>query len=147
MHGSGAAALTSSVFRATSTEKEGVRIPNTNPETAGWDLNSRIDDFMSANSGTEGVKAPGRGRIMMLIGVRSESDVRLVWMLVSVEREGVVPPDEYEVQSSILSAPEREAVMAEEAVKHAISRGMANGSPGGGSSGCCLDRDGVDAKK
>lgn len=38
-----------------------------------------------------------------------------------VERGGVVPPREYEVQSSMREAPDWEAVMAEGAVKAAIS--------------------------
>jgi hypothetical protein len=39
-----------------------------------------------------------------------------------VEREGVVPPSDWEVQSSIREAPEEKAVWAESGVKQAISR-------------------------
>jgi hypothetical protein len=38
-----------------------------------------------------------------------------------VEREGVVPPSDWEVQSSIREAPEEKAVWAESGVKQAIS--------------------------
>lgn len=52
-----------------------------------------------------------------------------------VERGGVVPPREYEVQSSMREAPVREAVMAEGAVKAAISSiGL--------SWWCCLGKEG-----
>ena len=39
-----------------------------------------------------------------------------------VESEGVVPPSDWEAQSSIREAPEEKAVWAESGVKQAISR-------------------------
>lgn len=62
------------------------------------------------------MKSPPRGRIMTVMGRR----VALrTWE--SVEREGVVPPRGYEVQSSMREAPDWKASMAEGAVKAAIS--------------------------